>query len=256
MNLYFELLKKPVFTMDIVNQYYNNMDSARSAVKRLMKEKMVAKIRNNMYTCISGETGTPIANRFQIASMLTSTSHISHHTAMEYYGIARKEDREVYVASETSFREFEFDGYFYRLVLTKHMEGVESLLPSGNIEITDLERTIVDSVKDMDKIMGMEGVIQDISCVGKKAREDRILKYLEVLSNQFLYQKVGFMLSDYKDKMGLSDDFFDKCKKEIGKSKRYLTKNMPDGHYNAEWKLVVPNDLCQIENEAVEDVVI
>ena len=55
LNLYFELLKTPVFTVEDVNKYYDNMDSARSAIKRLMKEGMVAKIRNNMYTCISGE---------------------------------------------------------------------------------------------------------------------------------------------------------------------------------------------------------
>lgn len=79
MNLYFELLKTPVFTVEDVNKYYDNMDSARSAIKRLMKEGMVAKIRNNMYTCISGETGAPVANRFQIASKITPTSYVSHH---------------------------------------------------------------------------------------------------------------------------------------------------------------------------------
>ena len=47
MNLYFELLKKPVFNMKYVNVFYNNMDSARSAIKRLVKDGMVAKIRNN-----------------------------------------------------------------------------------------------------------------------------------------------------------------------------------------------------------------
>lgn len=54
--LYFELLKTPVFNVEDVNKHYNNIDSARSAIKRLIKEKMVVKIRNRMYTCISGET--------------------------------------------------------------------------------------------------------------------------------------------------------------------------------------------------------
>lgn len=35
LNLYFELLKTPVFTVEDVNKYYDNMDSARSAIKRL-----------------------------------------------------------------------------------------------------------------------------------------------------------------------------------------------------------------------------
>ena len=56
MKLYFELLKYPVFTMKHVSQYYDNIESARSAVKRLIKSGLVVKIRNNLYTCISGET--------------------------------------------------------------------------------------------------------------------------------------------------------------------------------------------------------
>ena len=36
MNLYFELLKQPVFTIENVNRYYEKIESARSAVKRLM----------------------------------------------------------------------------------------------------------------------------------------------------------------------------------------------------------------------------
>ena len=78
LNLYFKLLKTPVFTVEDVNKYYDNMDSARSAIKRLMKEGMVAKIRNNMYTCISGETGAPVANRFQIADRKSTRLNSSH----------------------------------------------------------------------------------------------------------------------------------------------------------------------------------
>ena len=105
LNLYFELLKTPVFTVKDVNKYYDNMDSARSAIKRLMKEGMVAKIRNNMYTCISGETGAPVANRFQIASKITPTSYVSHHTAMEYYGILIRYITMYMLQSENQFFE-------------------------------------------------------------------------------------------------------------------------------------------------------
>ena len=227
MNLYFELLKTPVFTVKDVNKYYDNMDSARSAIKRLMKEGMVAKIRNNMYTCISGETGAPVANRFQIASKITPTSYVSHHTAMEYYGITDQVYYDVYVASETSFREFEFDGYTYRYVASK----------------------------DMDKIAGIEEVIQDIGSM-KRMQEKRVLKYLDLLSNQFLYQKMGFLLSEYKEKMGLSDEFFDTCKSQIGKSKRYLTKDMSSGRYVDEWKLVIPENIYNMKNGVIEDATI
>ena len=244
LNLYFKLLKTPVFTVEDVNKYYDNMDSARSAIKRLMKEGMVAKIRNNMYTCISGETGAPVANRFQIASKITPTSYVSHHTAMEYYGITDQVYYDVYVASETSFREFEFDGYTYRYVASNDMEGVETPALSGGIRITNRER-----------IAGIEEVIQDIGSM-KRMQEKRVLKYLDLLSNQFLYQKMGFLLSEYKEKMGLSDEFFDTCKSQIGKSKRYLTKDMSSGRYVDEWKLVIPENIYNMKNGVIEDATI
>lgn len=239
MNLYFELLKKPIFCVEDVNAFYDNVESARSAIKRLMKEKMVAKIRNNMYTCISGETGAPIANRFQIASHITPTSYVSHHTAMEYYGITNQIHYDVYVSSETSFREFAFDGYTYRYVASKSMEGVEKPDFSGGIAVTNIERTIVDCIKDMDKISGMEEVMQNIRSM-HRMQETRLLKYLELFQNQFLYQKTGFLLTECQEQMGLSDAFFEDCKEKIGKSKRYLTRDQVGGRYDDEWKLVVP----------------
>lgn len=252
MNLYFELLKKPVFCMEDVNVFYGNIESSRSAIKRMMKEGLVVKIRNNMYTCISGETSAPVANRFQIASKITPTSYVSHHTALEYYGITDQIFYDVYVSSETSFRDFTFDGYTYRYIASKTMEGVEKPAFSGGIAITNIERTIIDCVKDMDKISGVEEVTVNIESVGKM-RENHLLKYLELFQNQFLYQKMGYLLSEQQDKKGLSDEFFDICKEKIGMSKRYLTRDYKNGQYNAEWKLVIPNGLHNMQNGEMLD---
>lgn len=249
MNLYFELLKKPVFRIEDVNQYYNNIDSARSAVKRLMRVGMAVKIRNNMYTCISGETGLPVANRFQIASSITPTSYVSHHTAMEYHGITDQVLCDVYVSSETSFRDFEFNGYTYHYVVSKSTKGIDKPAHSGGIAVTDLERTLIDSIKDMDKIAGMEEVRQDIESI-RRVQEERLLKYMELYRSQFLYQKMGYLLRERQEQLGLSGEFFTVCKEQIGKSKRYLTRDMDSGRYDDEWKLVVPPEMHNRKNEA------
>lgn len=252
MNLYFELLSHPIFRMEDVDFYYNNMNSARSAIKRLMKTGMVMKIRNNMYTCISGETGAPVANRFQIASHITPTSYVSHHTAMEYYGITDQVFYEVYVSSETAFQDFMFDGYTYRYIASKSLEGIDRPPYSGGIAVTNLERTILDSIKDMDKISGIEEVLQDIRSV-RKMQEKRLLRYLELYQNQFLYQKTGYLLWAHKEKIGLSDVFFETCREQIGKSKRYLTRDQEGGQYDNIWKLVIPSRIESIKNGVMED---
>lgn len=252
MNLYFELLKKPVFCMEDVNHYYSNVHSARSAIARLVQKGLAVKIRNNLYTCISGETGAPVANRFQIASCITPSAYISHHTAIEYYGLANQVSYEVYVSSETSFLDFDFDGYSYRFIKSKSQEGIICPKFSGGIRITDLERTVLDCIKDMDKISGIEEVLQNISCI-QHLDESKMVDYLSKYQNQFLYQKSGYILQLYAQQLDLSEEFFTTCKNKIIKSKRYLTADMPSGTYDDEWKLIVPDAIMNMVSGGIEN---
>ncbi len=247
MDLYFKLLKKPVFTINDVNEYYGKIESARSAIKRLIAKGMVEKIRNNLYTCVSGETNAPLANRYQIACAVTPTAYVSHHTAMEYYGVNDQVYYDVYVSSKTEFREFEFDGYTYHYVPCKFNDGVETVAYSGGVRVTDRERTVIDSIKEMDKIAGIEEVISNVECMSKLS-EKRLLTYLECYQNKFLYQKVGFLLKEYQEKLALSDEFFEICKREKGLSKRYLTNECRSGRYVDEWRLVVPMHIFDLKN--------
>ncbi|MEG0933535.1 MAG: type IV toxin-antitoxin system AbiEi family antitoxin [Lachnospiraceae bacterium] len=240
MKLYFELLQKPVFTSEYVNQYYDNVESTRSALKRLMNKKMIMKIRNNLYTCVSGETGAPVASRFQIACMITESAYISHHTAIEYHGMSDQVFYDVYVSSKTRFHDFEFDGYTYKYIASKTQSGVEAVQYSSGIRVTDLEKTLVDSIKDMDKIAGMEEIIAFTQSI-RKLDEQKLCKYLEDYQKQFLYQKMGYLLETFSSSTGISEEFYKFCQEHIGKSKRYLSNDIYHGVYNAKWKMIVPD---------------
>lgn len=240
-------MQYPIFSVDTVKNYYNNGESARSALKRLINRKHVKKIRNNMYTCISGESAAPIANRFQIASAITKTSCISHHTAFEYYGVMDQVYYDVYVSSETKFNPFSFDGYTYLYIPNKISDGIEQVKLSGGVKITDKERTLVDSIKDMDKISGIEEVYSAISLI-TGIDENKVLKYLKAYNNKSLYQRVGFMLYQYKEVLRLSDSFFDACKSHIGKNKTYLSAESYDNTYNREWKIIIPKEMFSLKN--------
>ncbi len=252
MSLYFKLLNKPVFSIEDVNKYYGNLNSARSAIQRLMKSGMVVKIRSNMYTCVNGENGMPVANRFQIGSSINDGACISHHTAMEYYGITNQVFYDVYVTSNTRFNAFEFDGYRYHHVFPKTSSGITHEEYSGGIVVTDKERTVLDSIKDIDKIAGIEEVSDNVSDMGR-LDEGKLLLYLEQYDNQFLYQKAGYFLSKDINKHGLSDAFFEECHSKIAKSKRYLTKEASGGVYDAQWQLVVPDYIDHMKNGELLD---
>ena len=255
MNLYYELLQYPVFSMKEVNALYSSEWSARDALGKLLKENMVLKIRNGLYTCVSGENGGPVANRFQVASAITSSSYVSHHTAFEYYGMIDQVFYEVYVGSETRFRDFEFDGYTYHYIKAQMKEGIESPEFGGGVRVTDKERTIVDSIKDINLIAGLEEVLSCIVAVNG-IDESKMLKYLSGYDSAFLYQKTGFIFGEYQTDLGISDEFIKICKEKSGSSKRYLTNGISKPGYSGEWRLVYPKNIKRMKNGGIEDAAV
>lgn len=252
MNLYYKLLQYPVFSMKEVNALYSSERTARVALGKLLKENMVLKIRNGLYTCVSGENGGPVANRFQVASAITPSSYVSHHTAFEYYGTVDQVFYEVYVGSETRFHDFEFDGYTYHYVKAQMRDGIVSPEFSGGVRITDKERTIADSIKDLNLIAGLEEVLSCVVSVNS-IDETKMLSYLAGYASAFLYQKIGFIFSEYQTELGISDNFIKICKDRSGNSKRYLTNGISEPGYSSEWKLVYPKNIKRMKNGEIGD---
>ncbi|HEY5561988.1 MAG TPA: type IV toxin-antitoxin system AbiEi family antitoxin [Clostridiaceae bacterium] len=252
---YIELAKLSVFSLPDVEKLTGNKKTAYSLLDRLTVRGLVKKIRNNIYSCINPATGQVIASRYQIACASSSSAYISHHTAFEYYGLANQVYYEVYVSSVTRFRDFEFENVSYKYVASKMDDGVIVPKNSDGIRVTDLERTVIDSVKNFEKIAGFEELINCLSAV-HYLNEEKLIVYLDSYNIQALYQKTGFLLEYYMHEKQLSKAFIDYCKNKIGKSTRYLFKEvMNESAYNREWKLVVPAGLFNITEQGCEELV-
>lgn len=252
MDLYFDLCKTPTFTFEDVKKFYDNEGSARSALSRLIKNKWVAKIRNNLYTCISAESGVPIATPFEIASAITPTSYISHHSALQFYGAYTQFYSEIQVSSATKFRDFYFGGYRYKFIRSISQEGVVVAENNPFIKVTDEEKTLVDVIKDMDRYVGIDETLKSIDDYSR-VDERKILRYLLIYKNRHAYQKIGYLLYEDRKNLGLSSAFFKTCMKMAGKSKGYLTSDYKKGHYDKRWRLVIPNALKFLRNEGLEN---
>lgn len=243
---YAELSKMNTFTMNDVCSLVGNKKTASSLVLRLSKKGLVKKIKNNLYTCVNIANGQVIASKYHIACSINKTAYISHHSAFEYLGLSNQVFYEIYVSSSKRFTDFEFEGITYKYIASKFDSGVVSPKNTQGIRITSLERTVVDSIKDFEKIGGLEELLNCISSA-HYLDEKQLMKYLDAYGMQFLYQKTGFILEHYKNQLHLSDDFIGHCKSKIGKSTRYLTKESTQ--YRSEWKLVVPDDIFQMTEQ-------
>ncbi|QVK19331.1 hypothetical protein KHQ81_06480 [Mycoplasmatota bacterium] len=252
---YTELAKLSVFSLANVEQLTNNKKTAYSLLGRLMRKGLVKKIRNNVYSCVNPATNQVIASRYQIACAITPSAYISHHTAFEYFGLANQVYYEVYISSETRFRDFEFEGVSYKYVASKINSGVIKPKNTEGIRVTDLERTVIDNIKDFQKIGGFEELLKCLERV-QYLDEDKLKTYLGCYTIQALYQKTGFLLENYMLDVQLSEDFIQYCRSKIGNSTRYLLKEYTNaGYYNSEWKLVLPEGLFEFMDQGGDELV-
>nr|WP_245250869.1 type IV toxin-antitoxin system AbiEi family antitoxin [Youngiibacter multivorans] len=217
-----------------------------------MKKDLVRKIRKNIYSAVNLATGQLVATRFQIACAITDTAYISHHSAFEYYGLANQVFYEVYVSSKTKFNHFEYAHVTYRYVASRMSEGVIEAKNTTGVRITDLERTVVDSIRDFNKIGGFEELLNYLEGV-HYLDEKKLIGYLDIYDTQGLYQRVGYLLDNYRKEMQLSSEFIEYCKSKIGKSRRYLVNELKDNSsYNNEWELMVPEGLFELKDQGGE----
>jgi len=110
---------------------------------------------------------------------------------------------------------------------------------------------VLDGINDFEKVMGLEELLRCIDMVSV-LNEEKLLSYLGMFNKQALYQKTGYILEHYKDSLGLSDNFFKQCENKVGKSKRYFNKY--GQKYNAQWRLVVPENLMKVTQKGVFEV--
>jgi predicted transcriptional regulator of viral defense system len=249
MGVYENLLKIGCFDLGEAVTLSGNPKTAESAIYSLKKRGLIKSVKRNLYVLISLETGSPVASPYEIASRITKSAYVSHHSAFEYYGMANQVFGEIYISSKERFNDFEFDGRVYRYVASKLDMGVSS---KNKMKITDLERTVIDSVKDFNKIGGLEELLRCLSMV-TFIDESKLLDYLKAYDNMFLYQKAGYILSCFNKPMKVSAEFFDACKARINKSVRYLypdiIKEAPI--LNKDWRLYVPRNMARLIEEGV-----
>jgi len=245
MKHYKELLAKGCFTGEDVCNMVGNPNTASNLIQNYLKKGYIKRVKRNLYVAVNMADGMAVANRFVIASHITQSAYVSHHSAFSYYGYTNQVFYDVYVSSGAKFNSFEFEGVTFRYVMARIEAGVEK--KADGVNVTDLERTVIDSINDFEKIGGLEELLRSLAMM-PYADEGKLLRYLESYDKQVLYQKAGYILEHFKKEMFISERFFEQCASRLSKSVRYLYNGLTKDnvHYDKRWQLYVPNDLLSI----------
>jgi len=242
MRYYADLLKLRCFAKSDVTGLTGSATAASQLLTEYRKRGYVDQVRRDLWVVLGLVDRQPVASRYQIATTITPNACVSHHSAFEFHGFAHQVNYEVCVTSATRFTPFEYDGLTYRWLAPRIDVGVE--VRSGGVSVTDLERTVLDSINDLTKVGGLEELLASLDVL-PYLDPARLMSYLTAYGKQVLYQKTGCLLSQFNQALRLPESFFAECAARVGKSVRYLDPDLPadEGVYVSVWQLVVPRRL-------------
>ena len=175
MKNYKELLRLKVFNIQDVNNLTHNINSSKSIIQRMLKNKYIQRIKYNLYAVCDLEYGNVIADQYMISSKIQEDSFVSYHSAFDYYGVKNQVFYVVYVSSKKKFEEFDFDGYSYEFIKNKYDFGI---IQKGSVRITDKERTVLDNINRTDLAGGNEELIMCLELMGR-LDNNKIKEYLK-----------------------------------------------------------------------------
>lgn len=237
-------MKLEVFNLGDAQKVVGSIENAKVILNSYVKKGLVRRARRNLYCAVNLENRAASADRYLVASKINDNAYLTCHSAFEVHGLSHQVSSIVYVASGRKISDFEFEGVLYKYVGKGIKEGIINYRLNNKIRLTDLERTVVDSLDRLDYCGGVHE-LDEILKICRVLDEAKLAKYLEIYDKQILYKKAGYFLERYQQSLGITDDFLSQIEKRTGNTKSYLDEEAKDGNgmLIKRWGLIVPKTL-------------
>lgn len=225
---------KRVFDFPYVVEITGNIDLASGIVQNYLSKGYIKRVKKNLYVATSLETGGSIPSKFEIASNITNSSFISHHSAFEFYGYQNQIYNEIYISSKEQFHSFLFEHNKYVCKRVKDLSFVDEI---NGVRVSSLEKTIVDSIDSVRSFDDFEELFEVLYMI-PFIDGSEILNYLKHVNKRILFSKTGLILSLFKDGYNITTNHLDEMKKMGVNKASYFTseKHRLNKYYN-EWKI-------------------
>ncbi|MFW6041305.1 MAG: type IV toxin-antitoxin system AbiEi family antitoxin domain-containing protein [Thermoplasmatota archaeon] len=238
--IYSELYSDRVVTTKDVKKILEKEKIAAEHITNLRKKGYFKKIRRGLYAIsppdmLDQDEIKP--DKFLVASKIKDDYYLSHHSALEFHGLAQALHNRVYITSKTSGRSFTYSGIDYKIITTKHLFGFEKDHHlNSTIKVSDREKTILDCIRTPKYAGGWEELMKSLEMI-PNINKKTLLRYLQKINEKSLYQKTGFVLENIV--LENFEDISDELLSKVGKRTYYLDKDK-ESYYVKRWNLMVP----------------
>lgn len=222
-----------------------NGKTVSSLLYKYSRRNSIVRIRRNVYLPTNPADGFVDENKYEIGCCSVPGAYISTIRPWSSTGCRTRSGIGYTCPRPGVSGPFEFEFVEYMYAPDKYREGIVRPAENGNVRVTDPERTILDCIDRPDLAGGMEELVYNIDLM-ESVDEDRLLRYLPLYGKSVMYQKTGFILSLFKEQLGLGGEFFLTCEKKAGGGVRYLTDKWESRTYVPRWKLYVPQYILSL----------
>ncbi len=181
--------------------------SARSFVRKLVDRGLVTRLKPGLYILVPFEMGRDreyMGDPFLVAKALVGGKdyYLSHATAMEIHQMVTQPQLVVYVCTPERLRPRAIMGTEFRFVSCKRKSlfGIIDhwVTKQEKVQVSDLERTVVDGLKNPEYCGGLTEVAKGLWIQRHKMNPDRLIRYAIRLKVGTVIRRLGFLLELYE----------------------------------------------------------
>ena len=216
-------------------------DAARSFISKARRRGLVTQLKPGLYNLVPFELGRTthhVSDPFLIArdAMRGAPYFLSFATAFELHRMATQPSFTIYASSPRRMRPQTIGNHRYRFVLVseQHMFGITRhwVTKDQAVAISDLERTIIDGLREPAYVGGVTEVAKGLWMKRDKLSVERVLDYAQRLRIGAVSRRLGFLLEHY----GLAD--LEPLRTTLSSTYQRLDPLLPaEGVHTARWRL-------------------
>jgi len=227
------------------------MDRLFKQLAYFQKAGLLHKIRRGLYVPAPYGTGVPAerVSPYLVASKLREAYVLSYHTALELHGVAQSAFYEVYVTTPSPFRPFSFQDVTYRSIKAKPgdlaISHTSTTVEDEVVRLSNREWTIAQCALRLEYAGGLEEYLKSVAGFSY-VKVEQLYSAAVVLGRKTLFNKLGFVLSQFKDRWKITDEDLRRFRSAKAKHVQYFGTKPGRGRFVKEWNLMVPDNLEQV----------
>lgn len=245
---------RPIFYRREAQEILGNDHAVSRILDRLVERGIISRLKPGIFRLVPFELGFEkehLGNPFAVARELATKSltksinklkpdyYISHGSAFELHQMVTQPQFITYVTSSRLIRTRTIQGTEFRFVRCKPRDlfGITEIWVDKNekAQISDLERTLLDGLKQPKYCGGLTEVAKGFSIKKSSINSQRLVDYAIKLNVGAVTRRLGLIMETYN--IGTESDL-EKLQKQITSTYHLLDPDLPpSGHFFSKWRV-------------------